>query len=129
MKHASRPDFSGGPNVAMKVPGHEYEAVVGFYRDTLGLTVVEERTGVLTAFAFGPMILWIDRVEGVSQAELWLEINTGDTAGAAAYLKGAGVTRCDAIEPLPAGLDGFWIMNPANMVHLVARDGRDEEEE
>jgi hypothetical protein len=31
----------------------------------------------------------------------------------------AGVVRCDAIEPLPEGFKGGWIVNPANIVHMV----------
>jgi catechol 2,3-dioxygenase-like lactoylglutathione lyase family enzyme len=29
--------FAAGRNIAMKVPPHQYEATVGFYRDVLGL--------------------------------------------------------------------------------------------
>ncbi|MGH2617936.1 MAG: hypothetical protein ACRDJC_22130 [Thermomicrobiales bacterium] len=31
-----------------------------------------------------------------------------------------GVVRRDEIEPLPEGLEGFWISSPASIVHLVA---------
>ena len=31
----------------------------------------------------------------------------------------AGVARCDAIEPLPQGFDGFWISSPAGIIHLI----------
>jgi hypothetical protein len=30
--------------------------------------------------------------------------------------------RCDQIEPLPEGFEGFWIANPAAIAHLVAKD-------
>lgn len=38
----TRPRFAPGRNIAMKVPAHEFEATVGFYRDTLGLTLLDE---------------------------------------------------------------------------------------
>jgi len=28
--------------------------------------------------------------------------------------------RCNEIEPLPEGFRGFWIADPAGIVHLVA---------
>ncbi len=120
MTAEERPDFRGGRNLAMKVPPHEFERVAGFYREVLGLEVVDEKAGAHVAFAFGAMRLWVDRVESVSQAELWLEINAEDTA--AAYLESAGITRCAAIEKLPDGFGGFWILNPANIVHLVTTE-------
>lgn len=41
---------------------------------------------------------------------------------AAEYLKSFGVTRRDEIELLPKGFKGFWINNPANIIHLVSQD-------
>ena len=32
-------NFRGGRNIAMKLPPHQYEAMITFYRDTLGLAV------------------------------------------------------------------------------------------
>lgn len=48
----ARPSFSGGRNIAMKVPPHEYEKVVGFYRDVLGLEQLEDKLPDV-CFAFG----------------------------------------------------------------------------
>ncbi|MGH7799014.1 MAG: hypothetical protein ACREOW_00085 [Thermodesulfobacteriota bacterium] len=56
------------------------------------------------------------------QAEIWLELETHHLDQAAVYLKMQGVTPCDEIEPLPEGLHGFWISNPASIVHLVESD-------
>jgi len=36
------PQFSGGANIAIKCPSHTYEQTVAFYRDTLGLPLIEE---------------------------------------------------------------------------------------
>lgn len=114
--------FSGGRNIAMKVPPHQWEATVRFYRDVLGLPLVEHgpTQPPSVGFAFGANRLWIDRVEAMSQAELWLEITVADLRAAEARLRAAGVVRCDEIEQLPPDMQGFWIANPASIIHLVA---------
>jgi catechol 2,3-dioxygenase-like lactoylglutathione lyase family enzyme len=112
------PAFLGGPNVAIKVPAHAFEATVAFYRDTLGPAMVHDGPGT-TAFDFGPIRLWIDRMAHLAQAEMWLEVVAPDTGAAARRLAAAGVVRCDEVEKLPPDLDGFWILNPAGVVHLV----------
>ncbi|GMG82328.1 hypothetical protein LNKW23_15410 [Paralimibaculum aggregatum] len=118
--------FRGGSNIAMKVPPHQHEATVAFYRDVLGLEQIGA-TGGSVSFRFGANTLWIDRVPTMSQAELWLEIVTDDTAEAARVLDAAGVTRCDGIEALGEGFDGFWITSPAAIVHLVEGGGTDDQ--
>jgi hypothetical protein len=113
--------FSGGRNIAMKVPPHQYEATVAFYRDLAGLKQLEG-FGTAVGFQFGSNHLWIDRVPGISQAEIWLELATDDTAKAATLLTRAGVARCDEIEPLPETFDAFWISSPSQIVHLVCNE-------
>jgi catechol 2,3-dioxygenase-like lactoylglutathione lyase family enzyme len=115
-----KPTFQAGHNIAMKVPPHQYEATVAFYRDVLGL---EQLTAHLPAigFKFGSNNLWIDRVPTVSQAELWLEVVTDDVDAAAKYLKEEGIARCDEIEALPETLNAFWISSPASIIHLVCK--------
>lgn len=116
--------FEGGKNIALKCPPHQHDAMVRFYRDVLGLEPTGGPQGDAVGFKFGPNNLWIDKVPGMSQAELWLEIVTDDTADAARLLSEAGVTRCDEIENLGEGFDGYWISAPASVVHLVnARQG------
>lgn len=108
----------------MKVPEHEFRATVAFYRDVLGFTeVAVQDPGGSVAFEFGDRRLWIDRVENLSQSELWLEIETDDLAAADAHLRAAGCARRDGIEPLPEGFRGFWISAPANIIHLVCGEG------
>ncbi|MGY2067049.1 hypothetical protein [Blastococcus sp. SYSU DS0619] len=122
MTDRERPAFAGGNNIAMKVPPHQWAATVAFYRDTLGLPELGNpfTSGPQSVgFAFGPNRLWIDRVPGVSQAELWLQVTTTDPADAADQLAAAGVARCDEIEPLDGG-SAFWITSPAAIVHLVS---------
>ncbi len=114
--------FRPGRNIAMKVPERHYAATLAFYRDTLGLAVLEDRTdGAL--IDFGAIRLHIDRVPGQSQTDLWLEVLTEDTASAADRLTAAGILRCDEVEALPDGFDGFWIAAPAGTIHLVANKG------
>ncbi|WP_137390220.1 hypothetical protein [Rhodoligotrophos defluvii] len=120
-----RAKFSGGRNVAMKLPPDEFADTVVFYRDTLGLPV-EFRSPTAVLVEFGPMRLWLDRIEGQRQAELWLEVVVDDADQAAKVLKEANVKRCDGVEPLPTGFRGFWIKNPAGLVHLVAEPGQDD---
>jgi catechol 2,3-dioxygenase-like lactoylglutathione lyase family enzyme len=121
-----RPAFRGGRNIALKVPPHQFEATVAFYRDTLGLPHLGAVGGSET-FGFGEMRLWVDPVPAMSQAELWLEVETADTTAAARRLRERGVVRCDEVEPLPAGLDGFWISSPCGIVHLVVNPAADPE--
>ncbi|MBI9115603.1 VOC family protein [Sanguibacter suaedae] len=119
--------FEGGRNIAMKVPPHVWEETVAFYRDTLGMRQVEnpfESGPESVGFEFGANTLWIDKVPGVSQAELWLEVTTADTAAAADHLRAAGVTRCDEIEPLGT-TSAYWITSPASIVHLVSEPEAD----
>ena len=119
--------FAGGRNIAMKVPPHQWKATVAFYRDTLGLPELDNpfTSGPPSVgFSFGPNRLWIDRVPGVSQAELWLQVTTADTAAAAGHLATAGVARCDEIEPLDSDT-AFWVASPAGIVHLVSEPDTD----
>ena len=121
---SNRPTFRGGRNLALKVPPHQLEATVAFYRDVLGLERLPTE-GSSTAFRFGALCLWVDRCPRLSQAELWLEIQTDDPGAAAERLARQGVVRCDEIEPLPDGFQGFWIANAAGIVHLVAAPAED----
>jgi len=114
--------FAGGRNIAMKVPPYQWTATVAFYRDTLGLRELDNpfTSGPQSVgFAFGPNRLWIDRVPGMSQAELWLQVTTVDTEAAADHLATVGVARCDEIEPLDSD-SAFWVASPAGIVHLVS---------
>lgn len=114
--------IAGGRNIAMKVPPHVWEATVAFYRDVVGLRVVErgETTPPSVCIEFGANRLWVDRVDGLSQAEVWLDLSVDNVGAAAKRFEAAGVVRRDEIEPLPDGFDGFWIQNPASIIHIAA---------
>jgi catechol 2,3-dioxygenase-like lactoylglutathione lyase family enzyme len=120
---SERPIYNGGRNIAIKIPPHEWEKTVAFYRDILGLPVIENNLPSATptvVFQFGNNQLWVDRVETMSQAEIWLEVNTSDITASAQHLQQAGVVRRDEIEPL--GFEAFWVSNPAGIIHLISRD-------
>lgn len=56
------PKFEPGHNIAMKVPVHEYDDPVAFYRDVLGLTPILEQAPSRmesVGFDFGRKVLWI----------------------------------------------------------------------
>lgn len=115
----TRPVYRGGPNIAMKIPPGLYEATLQFYRDVVGLPLLNAYSPD-HVFQYGPSLLWLDSVPGMERTEIWLELLTSDTAVAGEHFARWGVDRCDAVEPLPAGFDGFWIRSPASVVHLVA---------
>jgi catechol 2,3-dioxygenase-like lactoylglutathione lyase family enzyme len=120
--------FAAGVNVAMKVPRSYYDATVAFYRDTLGFEVEEvEDPGAPSIsashrLAFGPVTLWLDRVDAASRSDVWLELGTDDLRAAVDHLAAAGIVPCDEVEPLEgeAGERSHWIRNPAGVVHLLA---------
>ena len=103
-----------GNNIAIKVPLHKWEATVSFYRDRVGLKVVKEQPNS-TAFAFGDMTLWIDKVEKQSQVDVWLEFVTDDPKEALVTLESP---KRDELEPLH-GLNAHWTSDPAGTVILV----------
>ncbi len=122
-----KPEFSPGRNIAMKIPAHEYHQTVLFYRDVLGFEALAgpaSSSTETTRFQFGDKVLWIDRVEALSQAEVWLEVVADDVKAAAAWLERHGCARRDEIEALPDGLAGFWVSSPANIIHLVTSGSR-----
>ncbi|MGF1630032.1 MAG: VOC family protein [Kiloniellaceae bacterium] len=108
----------GGIDIALKVPPHQYEATLAFYRDVVGLKTIEDKAPAV-GFELGPNRLWIDPAPALSQAEIWLELFSDDFPRAAEQLAQAGVVRCDAIEPLPDGFRGGWFISPAGIVHMV----------
>ncbi|UVC10702.1 hypothetical protein IHQ71_09030 [Rhizobium sp. TH2] len=111
-------EIEGGINIAMKVPSHQYEAVVSFYRDVVKLPTFDAKAPAI-GFVLGPNRLWIDEAPNYTQAEIWLELFTNDHKAALTHLEAGGAIRCDQIEDLGEGFRGGWIMNPANVVHMV----------
>ncbi|MDQ0997734.1 catechol 2,3-dioxygenase-like lactoylglutathione lyase family enzyme [Phyllobacterium ifriqiyense] len=117
-----RPSYEGSHNIAMKVPPHQYEATVAFYRDIIGLEPLTNHLPYV-GFHFGSNQLWIDKAPGLSQSELWLEIAADNVGAAAGDLAEAGIVRCDEIEELPEGHKDFWITSPCQIIHHVSQKG------
>lgn len=116
-----KPSFKPGNNIAMKIPQHEYQNTVRFYRDVLGFKeLTSSEAGSTPKFEFGDKVLWLDNMPGLSQAEIWLEVVTNDVDKASAYLQEQGCYRRDEIEPLPSGFKAFWVSSPSNIIHLVS---------
>jgi len=106
----------------MKVPAHEFEKTVAFYQEILGFKLKKASSPggfESAAFEFGDKSLWIDKISGLSQAEIWLEIEADNLEEAEAYFSQMGCTRIDEIEPLPSDFKGFWICSPSNIIHLI----------
>ena len=115
----STPSYRGGKNIAMKVPPRQWQPTVHFYRNVAALPVVSDSANSV-AFSFGAATLHIDLCEHLSQAEIWLELISSDIESAKVHLEKESVTRCDEIEVLPEGFNGFWVSSPASIVHLVS---------
>ncbi|WP_020592382.1 glyoxalase/bleomycin resistance/dioxygenase family protein [Kiloniella laminariae] len=109
-----RPVFTPGTNVAMKIPSHLFDQMVAFYEDTLGLPANHGKSSV--TIDFGAIKLWLDKVPGMSQPELWLQVTAPDTPAAARYFEEQGIVRCDEIEQLPEELGSFWIAAPGGVI-------------
>ena len=117
-----KPNFRPGKNIAIKVPAHEFERMVEFYKIIIGLKQKDTNSTDdfdSIAFEFGDKNLWVDKISELSQAEVWLEIETDNAADAKSYLEERGCVIRNAIEPLPTGFNGFWLSSPSNIVHLV----------
>ena len=64
MSEKDRVKFEAGDNIAMKIPPHQYDATVRFYRDILRLPQVENDEDSLV-FEFGDKKLWLDKVNTI----------------------------------------------------------------
>ena len=110
--------FRPGRNIALKIPPHQFEETVSFYRDTLQLRQLESAHGSI-GFDFDGKDLWLDSVDTASHAEVWFEICADDLEAAKAHFQSQKVVRRDEIEKLPPNFEGFWITNPSGTIHLV----------
>ncbi len=118
MNKTGGPGFAAGANIAMKIPARDYDRTVDFYRNVIGLPLLKESPGSVV-LEFGGKQLWLDRTQQLSQAEIWLEIRTDDTAAAREFFLEGGVARRDEIKTLPDGSGAFWIANPCGIIHLI----------
>lgn len=114
------PAIIPGRNIALKVPPHQWEETVAFYRDRVGLAVARELNDSI-GFRFGEMTLRIDRVPHQSRSDVWLELFTDDPDAALIAL---GTPKRDELEP-PGGVSGHWTSDPAGTVLLVRKERAD----
>jgi len=114
-----KPSIHPGRNIALKVPPHQFDETVTFYRDVLQLPELQGTDSII-GFDFDGKDIWIDSVATLSHAEVWFEIYADNLPEAEAYFEEAGTIRRDEIEKLPNGFQGFWIANPAGLIHLVS---------
>lgn len=119
------PSFSGGVNIAVKIPKYKYQETVAFYRDILKLKVQKVETDHPTVsesfkVEFGPNTLWLDCVNHCTHAETWLELKTPDVENATDYLKSKGIEPRDELEKIPKGM--HWFMDPAGTVFILDKE-------
>ncbi|WDF70275.1 glyoxalase [Sphingobacterium oryzagri] len=115
-------NFSGGVNMAMKIPPEKYEETVAFYRDILLLDVEEvaiDHPGVTSThrLTFGASTLWLDCVPDAQDAQIWLEVLTPDVERATRYLETNGIHPQDELEEISPSM--HWIKDPAGNVLLL----------
>ncbi|EON74844.1 hypothetical protein ADIS_4676 [Lunatimonas lonarensis] len=118
--------FSGGPNIAIKIPKANYEATVAFYRDVLGMEIEERPISHPTIsrthrMKFGTNVLWLDCVDNYSRSETWLELTVEDVPKATVFLQNQGISPCDELEEIPENM--HWISDPAGNVFLLKSKG------
>jgi predicted enzyme related to lactoylglutathione lyase len=119
------PSFTAGSNVAIKVPGPQYESTVAFYRDVLGLPL-ERRDDHSHAFTFGDgRRLWIDRMPALPRGDVWLEIAVDDLDAAREHFERHGVVLRPEVEPLAPSLRAFWASDPSGAIVLVSERSSD----
>ena len=119
-------NFTGGVNIAIKIPKNKYAETVNFYRDILKLEVIEKPIDNPTVsrtheVRFGANTVWLDCVDNYTHSEIWLELNTPNVKQATEYLKHKGIDTCDEIEKIPE--DAHWIMDPAGSVFILTKPG------
>lgn len=119
------PTFTGGANIAIKVPAAKFAETVAFYRDILGFDVIDEPTAAVgmvsrsARMAFGDCTLWLDCVENYAKADIWLELHTDHLGGAVAHLAAHGTRTQDELEQLPDGSQAHWVCNPVDVPHIL----------
>lgn len=120
----TQPEFSGGINIAIKIPRSKYEQTVNFYKNVLQLPVEEKPISNPTVsrthrVEFGPNTLWLDCADNCTHAETWLELKTDDVEKAVSHLAGYGIHTCDELEQIPAHM--HWIIDPAGTVFILKK--------
>ncbi|WP_294819277.1 VOC family protein [uncultured Flavobacterium sp.] len=116
--------FSGGINIAVKIPKAKYAQTVNFYRDVLKMEVTEKPIDNPTVsrtheVKFGTNVLWLDCVDNYTHSETWLELRTPDVEAATRHLLSHGTGTQDELEQIPEGM--HWITDPAGTVFILGK--------
>lgn len=114
--------FEAGANIAMKIPVHQYDATLQFYRDVLLLEVAEvpiRHPTVLQTHKvkFGTFTLWLDAVKDINTSTIWLQLTTPDVPKATEYLATNGIKTFDELEQIQENM--HWIKDPAGTILLL----------
>ena len=115
-------NFTGGINIALKIPKARYEQAVHFYKNVLKLETEERPISNPTVLkthrvVFGANILWLDCMRHATDSEVWLELNTSNVKIATQYLERNGTETCDELEEIPSNM--HWIRDPAGTVFIL----------
>ncbi|WP_230504288.1 hypothetical protein [Sutcliffiella rhizosphaerae] len=113
----TREEFTGGNNIALKIPKYKYNETVHFYKEVIKLPYL----GFVSeshAFQFGGVTLWLDCMDNYSQQDVWLEIETDNVKTAAEYLKENNIDRRDEVE-VHENSKGYWISDPSGTILRV----------
>lgn len=113
--------FTGGHNIALKIPKYKYDETVHFYKNVLKLPYLGFRQES-HAFQLGSSTLWLDCMDSYSQNDVWLEIETSDVKEAAHYLHENSVSRRDEVE-IHENSPGYWISDPCGTILRVNPKG------
>ena len=89
-------NFEGIINIVLRIPEAQFDDMLTFYRDVLGMemTEVEDDTDVLTSYLcqFGTNKLWLEKTDETElKRDIWLELLTDDMERSIYYLEGKGV--------------------------------------
>lgn len=110
-------EFTGGNNIALKIPKFKYDETVHFYKEIISLPYL----GFISAshaFQFGEITLWLDCMENYSRQDVWLEIQTNDRTAAAEYFQEKHIDRRDEVE-IHENSEGYWISDPSGTILRV----------
>lgn len=110
--------FSGGQNIALRIPPQSFDDRLRFCRGPLWLWQLNDFLPSRVV-EFESVPLWPDPVETITQTDVCLALRTPDTKNATAHPERSNMARCDAVESLPEGFDGFRISGPGNIVQPV----------
>jgi catechol 2,3-dioxygenase-like lactoylglutathione lyase family enzyme len=113
--------ISGGMNIAIKIPRSHFEKTLAFYRDTLGLALKKEEGYATESYSavFGNNTLWLDCVDGMGKADIWLEALTTNLNESLQKISVSDGFVRNEIEQLPSDMKARWICDPCGNTILL----------